>query len=201
MYDCRDRPERRQGKRVYAGDSVCPSDSFEGGRATAGSGKEGCYVVLRTGVLGGWNHCRDRELGRNGGDRDSDCMGSVRDRDRLAGHPSGHGAHCTGFLTRQIHINRSQRLAIPSRFRTFPAQRDRFQTAARSSSPFHPGITGGVLAGPDRRHEWALFTQGRHSTLFASDRAKANEMLAGSGREFAAARSNDQAIVGGAPGQ
>jgi hypothetical protein len=40
---------------------------------------------------------------------------------------------------------------------------------------------------PDRRHEWALFTQSRYSVLFASDRAKANEMLGGLAREFAAA--------------
>jgi hypothetical protein len=40
---------------------------------------------------------------------------------------------------------------------------------------------------PDRRHEWALFTQSQYSVLFASDRTNANEMLGGLAREFVAA--------------
>ena len=42
---------------------------------------------------------------------------------------------------------------------------------------------------PDRQHEWALFTQSHYSVLFASDRTKANEMLVGLTREFAATQS------------
>ena len=40
---------------------------------------------------------------------------------------------------------------------------------------------------PERQHEWDLFTQSQYSVLFASDRMKANEMLVGLAREFAAA--------------
>jgi hypothetical protein len=66
------------------------------------------------------------------------------------------------------------------------------QDLARADGQYLTSLGVLLEVPPDRPHEWALFTQSRYSTLFASDRAKANEMLAGLGREFAAARrSND----------
>jgi hypothetical protein len=60
------------------------------------------------------------------------------------------------------------------------------QDMARGSGEYLASL--GVLLDipPDRQHEWALFTQSRYAVLFTSDRTKANEMLVGLTREFAA---------------
>ena len=57
----------------------------------------------------------------------------------------------------QTEVNGSLSFALPY----LPSQRDRFQTAARSSSPFHPGITQEVCSPGQTGRRWSMVAMTR----------------------------------------
>lgn len=60
------------------------------------------------------------------------------------------------------------------------------QDVARGDGQYLASLAVLLDVPPDRQHEWVLATQSQYSVLFASGRTKANEMLVGLTRDFAA---------------